>query len=63
MEHIHSDLSAEKCLEFFHAERDEDVTSFLANALLAQVPQAPLEMVFLGVCSGRGPGFLVGEGG
>jgi len=34
MEHIHTDLSAEKCLEFFQVERDEEVKNFLANALL-----------------------------
>ncbi len=41
MEHVHTDLSAEKCLEFFHAEQDEEVKDFLANALLGHfVPEA-----------------------
>ena len=45
MEHIHSDLSAEKCLDFFQAEQDEDAKNFLANALLGHFVFAAVEPI------------------
>lgn len=41
LEHVHTDLCAEKCLEFFAAEDDEEPKSYLAYALLGNfVPEA-----------------------
>ncbi len=43
--HIHTDLSAEKCLEFLADERDDDTRSFLANAALKSFVTEALEPV------------------
>ena len=36
LEHIHTDLSAEKCLEFFNMEDDVDTQLALGHAVLSQ---------------------------
>ncbi len=43
--HIHTDLSAEKCLEFLANERDEVTQSFLADAALANFTTEAIEPV------------------
>ena len=45
MEHIHTDLSAEKCLEFFASEKEEEVKDFLANALLGNFVSEAIEPI------------------
>ena len=41
MEHIHTDLSVQRLLEFFRFEKDDETRDFLANALLENfVPKA-----------------------
>lgn len=45
LEHIHSDLSLEKCFEFFAKEEDVDTKDFLANALLNHFSEQAVELV------------------
>jgi hypothetical protein len=45
LEHIHSDLSLQKCAEFFAKEEDADVKECLANALINQFSQEAIEPV------------------
>lgn len=45
LEHIHTDLSAEKCLEFFASEEDEGVKEYLASALMGSFIHEVIEPV------------------
>ena len=45
MEHVHTDLSVQKCLEFLGTEEDDDTKDFLANALLGNFAEEAIEPV------------------
>lgn len=45
LEHVHTDLSAKTCLEFFLAEEDDSTRDFLANALLGNFVEAAIEPI------------------
>lgn len=45
LEHIHTDLSVQTCLEFLRTERDPTTRSFLANALLGHFADEAVEPI------------------
>ena len=45
LEHIHTDICAERCLAFFAAEENPDTRLFLAHALLSQFIEDDVELV------------------